>query len=480
MPTIGTLSLAVVAKTAGFSKGMHKAGFTVDGFVRKARSMRRIVMGVGGALAMLAGGAGMTMLLRSSMQNIDATAKLADRLDMSTEALTGFQYAAEISGVSQEQLATGLQYLARNIGDAVQGVGEGRRAFKALGLDVAQLAAMKPEEQFLAIADAMGRLPTAAKRSSAAMQIFGRGGAPMLNLLREGRTGIERLMKANVLLGTSFSRIDASKVEAANDAMTNLKMSITGAANRLAIQLAPTIARVANAGAFAFSHMGNIIELAVTQIHYGITKAINQIAFELVKIIPSADAAKKAGAGFAKEFSGAVWDSLRRPWPYGLVGLTVEILKGKREGQSLEDIANSIISPLALPFFNAFDRLYHDMPAGIAERVIDPVEAALDKRVGELAAKIGQAWVDFKAIVIDVPKVVDENAIDAMNNLASALKLPGAMEKGTRQAYSAIMATRPELKQMEAQLKETQEQTGVQKQILTAMQSFPILAYGHL
>lgn len=182
-----------------------------------------------------------TVLTKRSLDAIDATAKLSDQLGIQTEKLAGLQLAAGLAGIESEALGTAIRFMLRGIEEAQSGTGAQADALKTLGLNAAELRAMRPEEALGAIADSMNGLATAGERNAAAMALFGRGGGPMLSMLREGSAGLKAAQQEAERLGLAVSRLDAAKVEAANDAFTRLGAVATGVGNQIAVGLSQYI-----------------------------------------------------------------------------------------------------------------------------------------------------------------------------------------------------------------------------------------------
>lgn len=96
---------------------------------------------------------------------------------------------------------------------------------------------MQPDAQFSAIAEAIQGAGTQAERAALAYRIFGKDGVSLLNVLALGKDGLAASADEAKRLGLTFSRIDAAKVEAANDAITRVQAAVTGAGQSLAIAL---------------------------------------------------------------------------------------------------------------------------------------------------------------------------------------------------------------------------------------------------
>ena len=230
MTIIGTLAVTLKANTRKYKKGM-----------KSARAITRKF-----ALAVTAAGVATAFLVKSQFKAIDTIAKLSDRLNISTEAFTGLQHAAAITGVENAVFAKSMEKMLDSISKANQGLTTNIKAFDELGLSAKDLELLDAEQQFKAIADAMGGVKTATDRMRIARDIFGRGGAGLVNTLALGSKGLERLQADAVKLGITFTRFDASRVEAANDALLNVKEVFIGIGRVIAKELAPFVSLLAD------------------------------------------------------------------------------------------------------------------------------------------------------------------------------------------------------------------------------------------
>lgn len=212
---------------AGFGRDLDMTG----------RALRRMAVG---ALA-VAGIGGFGYMIKRTMENIDVTAKLSDRLGMTTENLVALQHAAQITGMESETMNKAMETFVRRMGEVRMGVGQARYSLEALGLSANDLAAATPTDALKTIADRIGDLKTAADKAAAAYYLFGRQGTQMLTLFEQGSEGIEQFQKEAEKLGLTFSRLDAAQIWAANDALTRARAVMTGLFRQATIQLAPYI-----------------------------------------------------------------------------------------------------------------------------------------------------------------------------------------------------------------------------------------------
>lgn len=244
MATIARLAVILSTKTAGFTSGLKRAGNSLRKF---AAPLAGVIKRVAQFTAVIAVGAvaALAALTKAAFTSIDALAKTADVIGISTEALAGFQLQAELTGVATGKIEKSLEKMVKNIGQASTGFGEAARTFQNLGIEAAALAQMKTEDQFILIAEEISQLSTHAERAAAAYEIFGRAGIALLPILSQGAEGIRKAREEAIKFGTAVSRVDAAKIEAANDAITRLKFLLKGIGAILADTLAPVVENIA-------------------------------------------------------------------------------------------------------------------------------------------------------------------------------------------------------------------------------------------
>jgi hypothetical protein len=225
----------------------NKAKGTMAAFRRDLTSTSRTIRRMATATLALAGIGGIGYMIKQQMSAIDSTAKLSDRLGMGTEALVSMQHAAKISGVETATLNKSLEIFSRRLGEVDMGVGQAKYSLDQLGLNYQDLINKSPDEAIGIVADQINRLETQAQKAAAANYLFGRSGQQLLNLFEQGSAGIAEYRREAERLGLTFSRIDAAKVEAANDALTRSRAVMTGLFRTATIELAPYIEAAATA-----------------------------------------------------------------------------------------------------------------------------------------------------------------------------------------------------------------------------------------
>jgi len=175
--------------------------------------------------------------------NIDTLNDFSARTGIGVESLQAYSLAAKLAGVDAEAFGVAIQKLGVNIGKANAGDAFDK-TLRGIGLSVAELKALAPEQQFSAIGDAISQLPTAADRAAAAVQLFGKQGAALAPLFREGAASIEELQARAERLGVIVSETQVNNVADMNDAFDLVRATVEGITGQVIGNLAPAVTAV--------------------------------------------------------------------------------------------------------------------------------------------------------------------------------------------------------------------------------------------
>lgn len=246
MSTLASLNIQIGGNSATLRKELTKAGKSVSNFAKNARSNMNTYAKAG----LLAGGVVVGALLGIYKQQaaaIDQTAKFADNIGIQTSALTELRHAAALSGVTNKELDKSLENMTRRTADAAfKGTGPLADTLKALQINAQDLNKLKPDEQLGVMADALVGIESQSERTRIAYELFGKSGIGMLKLMEGGSESIDSMRESAVELGLSLNRIDANKVEIANDAVTGAESVWSSFSQNLAIEAAPVIGSLAD------------------------------------------------------------------------------------------------------------------------------------------------------------------------------------------------------------------------------------------
>ena len=247
MATAVGLNMKITADTAGIGRGVTKTEQQLGRLSKSAGSaagsLRALVgIEIGTRLA-----AAFTQAARAAIdyagglaQAIDQTAKVAQRTGIAVEALQGFQVAADLSGV--QNLEGALQKVSVVLGDAAAGSATAQKAFANIGLSVEDLLKLAPEDQFRAVAKAIGDIQNPAAQAAAAVDLFGRSGVELLPLFA---SNLEEIEAQAARLGIVLSQDQTAAVEAMNDALDLVSKTFDGIIGQVTANLAPVVTALA-------------------------------------------------------------------------------------------------------------------------------------------------------------------------------------------------------------------------------------------
>lgn len=163
----------------------------------------------------------------------------AQKLGVTTSELSKWQKVADYANVPTETFNSSLKFLARNASDAARGVGESAKTFTQLGIDAKQFLSLSMDQRMETLSRAFSNLGTQEERISAAMQLFGRGGADMVLMLDGNTEAMTKLAERTEYLGGVISDEAGKNAEKFGDQLGELKTAIGGVSRGIADQLIP-------------------------------------------------------------------------------------------------------------------------------------------------------------------------------------------------------------------------------------------------
>ena len=256
MASIGKVSAVFTASTSGLTSGVRAASSSFQGLQSSTRSLEssmRTLVAINATQLFASVASAATSSIRSLISFgqaqadvIDSASKMAANLGFTYGEFAGLSLAADLAGVSMENVGKASQKAEIAFAKAAGGSKAATAAFSTLGLSVDQLNALSPAERFEAIASSIAALPTEAERAAAAVAIFGKAGASLLPLFAGGAEGIAAARAEAERLGLVLTNAQGQDVEAMNDSFTMVQKSIAGVVQQVVAYLSPAITAIAN------------------------------------------------------------------------------------------------------------------------------------------------------------------------------------------------------------------------------------------
>lgn len=205
-------------------------------------SVKALAIATAAGVAALGGA--MLAMAKSTATALDPIGKFSTQIGISTEALSEYHHVAELSGTSSESLNNSFRFMQRNIAEASTGIGTATDALDQLGLSAKDLLKLEPDQKFEAIAHAMQGVGSDAEKVSIAMDIFGRSGGEMLQVINQGVPAIREMRQEARELGLSFSRDATDKAAEFNDTMTRLQGAVKGTSREIGTAILPELTKL--------------------------------------------------------------------------------------------------------------------------------------------------------------------------------------------------------------------------------------------
>lgn len=251
--SLGTLYVDLLAKTGGFETDMGRAARIAE---KRAKEIDKAIgAGIGKITGVLSVGAAAVAGFAASFASIDAAVaavkgaidqadrldELSARLDISTEKLSGWGYAAKLSGTDLEGLASAIPKLSKKIAEAADESSGAGKLFAAMGVKVKDAAGnLRDVEDVLPeIMDRFKGLKNDTLEQALAMEVFGKSGAEMLEFLNLGSQGLRTMEEDLLSLGGVIDSKTAAEAARFNDELDRLKVTGSALSMQLASELLP-------------------------------------------------------------------------------------------------------------------------------------------------------------------------------------------------------------------------------------------------
>jgi len=204
--------------------------------------IKRSVFSVRGAVAGLAG----ALALKEFSTQIDDLAKQSARLGITVNQLQTLQFAASQSGTGAEELKKGFERFNKSISEASTGIGTGIKAFDALGITLSNNdGSLKSTDHLLnEVANGFTQIENPADKVRIAMDLFGRAGAGMVNMLQNGSSSLQALRDDFNAVTIELTGEQALAVEEANDRFDKLFRVFSSLGQQITAVLLPALASI--------------------------------------------------------------------------------------------------------------------------------------------------------------------------------------------------------------------------------------------
>lgn len=234
--SLGKLKVSLGLNNEALKRGLKDSQIRLRSFAKK---VSLATAGVG-AVA----GAGLAVLARRSFETVDAQSKLAQSLGTSTRSVQVLTRAADLAGIPIGQLEQASGDLTKRLSEAATGGGPAADALERLGLEAESLISLPLDDRIDAVNRAIEEFIPPAERAAVRAKFF--GDRAFAAVARLDTNVLAQAAKDVDDFGVAVSEVDADNIEAANDAMSRLRLVFVGLGNSIASALAPLLLQAAD------------------------------------------------------------------------------------------------------------------------------------------------------------------------------------------------------------------------------------------
>jgi lambda family phage tail tape measure protein len=216
MANVGSLVVELSANIAKFQSDMGKAAAEAQkraaeidksfGLVKKGLASIGVGFALGATFDKIKGKIEDTIAAAAGLQ------QLSEKTGSTVESLSGLVGVAKLSNTGTEELAGGLQKLAKAMVDAENGGKKTTAAFAAIGISAADLKNKSPADTFLLISNQLAKYGDGAEKVAIAQVLLGKAGANLLPVTKDLAIVGEYAVKTTKEQGAAADELEKNQI----------------------------------------------------------------------------------------------------------------------------------------------------------------------------------------------------------------------------------------------------------------------------
>lgn len=238
---LSSLMVTLGADTAAFQQDLGRASQVArTEFEKIMDTAKNMAVALGAAFAIDAIKDG----IQQAVDYADAMNDMSARTGQTVESLSAMAYALQFNDATIEDYNAGLQKLSVNMVNAADGNSAAVEMFGRLGVSVKDSTGQLRDSGavLLDVADKVAAIQSPAEKTALVMDVFGKSAGPqLLQLLDQGKGGIQALTAEAQTMGAVISGETAVQAGQFNDQLDRAKMAVNGLYMRMATELLPVL-----------------------------------------------------------------------------------------------------------------------------------------------------------------------------------------------------------------------------------------------
>jgi len=258
------LSVKIVADVSDLKKGLDQGKTSLKEFGAEGKKasdnlnhLKGTSTGVLGAIkkfradigaaqyALAAFAAGLSLLTKAQIDFSRETALWATRLDVAVDTFSQLVVVGRKFGATADDVGDSIKDLNERIADAARGNQTYESALKLVGLTSQTLINMPVEEQFIKVADAIGKMTNAGDRNFVTAELMADAGFRLIPMFQKGAGAIREMMIESDRLGQSLKPEEIEKFNNLNKEFLEMGLAAETLGKAVAQRLEPAFSKLA-------------------------------------------------------------------------------------------------------------------------------------------------------------------------------------------------------------------------------------------
>ena len=221
-------------KTAKASNGFKKS---TSGMLSQVKKLRSNIGATTYAVSGLTGGIG--LLIKAQLEAARASNLWASRLNVARSSFSQLAAVGAKFGATTDDVGDAIKDLNERIADAAAGNKNYEDLLNRVGLKSKELMNLPVDEQFLKVADAIGKMNNAGDKNLVTAELMADAGFRLIPMFEKGETAIRRMGDELIRTNQALSETQIQKLDEVNKATREMGLAVEALGNSLAIHLAP-------------------------------------------------------------------------------------------------------------------------------------------------------------------------------------------------------------------------------------------------
>jgi hypothetical protein len=243
MAKLSSLVVDLQVQSAQLKAGLDQANKKIDAFAKHAESASKMLGELFSFEILKEAGEKLGEFVMKGAEAAAQLGKMAQAAGAPVEQMSKLGFAANLAGISTEELGTALQKLSKHMAEAEGGNKQQDALFKALGVSITDASGRlrSSTEVFGDVAEAFSKLEDGAAKTALAQDLFGKSGARMIPLLNEGRDALKAQADEMERMGLTLTKAQTEGAEGFLKSLHEVGLIVTNVATRVAADLGPSL-----------------------------------------------------------------------------------------------------------------------------------------------------------------------------------------------------------------------------------------------